>query len=114
MALGLCPKPDRSELLPPSRREADAGTERRTTPPTRNTTMTRDYYSTMREVRGWLAAEVSRGTPHHEILQELLIEPRFEKAFSHIDIEDDPEALRREAVDLLNTAIDQAGEEAAA
>ena len=76
--------------------------------------MTRDYYSTKRELRSWLAAEVARGTPHHIIVQDMLLEERFIPAFSHIEIEDDPEALRREAVDLLNTAIDQAEEEEAA
>ena len=69
--------------------------------------MGRQLYNAERDARGWIAAELARGTPHHEIIQDLLIEPRFAAVFSHLDDEDDPEAIRREAVAMLNTALDE-------
>ena len=51
--------------------------------------MERQLYNAERDARGWIAAELARGTPHHEIIQDLLIEPRFAAVFFHLDDEDE-------------------------
>ena len=66
--------------------------------------MKRSIHSATQDARGFIAASLARNDPPHEILQDLLSDTRFEACFYSIDDQEDPEAIRREAVAMIHAA----------